>query len=332
VSGSGNGLQAESCFRWSNFLRARLGAAGKPVLLVNLDETSIPLWVKPKKGYVIFGRPGCRAVLRRGPGPSLSLRRSSASLVAFLCDDPAIQTILPQVFVSNERLLTEADVRQLNGTCSRNVFFIRRKSSWVNAKLLVEIVHLLAQCLRGVLATHRVVLHMDAFRAHLHTSVLRACARAGLFLMFIPASMTGWLQPLDVCVFSSYKRWVGSEVEKKRLASPAGSISRAEVMDAYSRGIGAVMEAQSWQHAFEATGLRGQDRLSSELVLRLQWAVPHVVPSTFPSLGDLQAVYPAGSHIPVEELFELLVRCERPAQLVLPRRARLPPAVAPSSP
>jgi hypothetical protein len=322
--------EARACFQWSNFVRATASAAGKPILLINFDETSIPMWSKPKKGYLIFGRRGDRkAVLRKGPGQPLSSRRSAVSLLAFLCDDPAIQPLLPQVFVSNERVLLKSHVASLNSECRRNVFFIRRQSSWANAALLVEAIGLLSQCLAGVLQTRRVVLHMDAARAHLHLSVVKACARAGFFLMYIPASTTAWLQPLDTSVFSRYKQWVARELEKIRLTLPSGRPSRLEVMGVCSRGVAAVMEANPWQHAFEATGLSGQGGLSEGLRTRLQWREPPAFSSALPSLADLQAVYPRGAHIPMEELFELPLRCANPVQLVLRRRARLPPAAAP---
>jgi hypothetical protein len=226
--------------------------------------------------------------------------------------------------VSNEHVLSKADVQHLNGVCPRNVFFIRRKSSWVHAALLVEIIQLAAKLLNDVMRTHRVILHMDAHRAHLHVSVMRACTNVGLFLIDIPASTTAWLQPLDTCVFGGYKRWVRQAVEQQRLASPTGCLSRSEVMEVYSRGVGAVMEARSWQHAFESTGLRGQERLSGQLSLRLGWGVPQMIPSSLPSLSDLQAVFPARSDIPIEELFRLLERYARPSLLRLPSRARLP--------
>ena len=330
VIGRHTGAERESkvraFFQWSNFVRDTHRPVEKPLLLVNLDETSIPMFVKPSKGYVIFGTQGRRAVLRRGPGPCLSLRRSSVSLVASVCDDPAIQRLLPQVFVTNEHVLTKADVAHLNGTCSRNVFFARRKSSWVNAGLLVEIVKLLAKCLGTVVQTHRVVLFVDALRAHLHSSVLKACAAAGLFVVVIPACTTAWLQPLDVCVFGRYKRWVRHELERKRLAAAGGKLDRVDVMDVYCRGLGVVVEANAWQHAFAVTGLKGQLDVSQELRLRLKWEVPPVIPAALPSLSDLQAIFPKGATIPLDDLFELFLRLERPVPLRLRLRARLPPA------
>ena len=319
-----------ACFRWSNFLEDFQSSTGKPVLRVNLDETSIPLSPRPRKGYVIFGVRGRRWVPVQGSGPSLSLRRYNVSLVAFLCDDPTIQLLLPQVFASNEHVLSTADLSHLNSTCRRNVFVIRRKSSWVNASLLVEMLELLAMCLQEPLHTHRIVLHMDARRVHLHRSVLKACSRLGLFVLFVPASMTAWLQPLDVRVFALYKGWVLSELERRRLAAPSGMMSRGEIVAVYCEGLRAVVDSKPWADAFEATGLRGQRRLSSDLKSQLGWEVQPVVPSTLPSLSDFQAIFPRGAHIPFDELLKLVLRCSQPVRLVLPRHARLPKGIVPA--
>lgn len=192
------------------------------------------------------------------------------TLVAFLCDDVAVQPLLPQVFVSNQHVLSAVDVAQLNSACPSNVFFVRRKSSWVNVAVLLEILELFSALLQHTLRTHRVILHMDASRVHLHASVARARSRAGLFLMYIPASTTAWLQPLDVSVFSQYKAWVRAELERKRLVAPAGVLSRSDIMSAYSDGIRAILEAKGWANAFEVTGLRGQSNLSTDLMSRLR--------------------------------------------------------------
>lgn len=307
----------------------------KPLLLLNLDETSIKLCPATTRGYVVFDLRGRRAILRQGPRPSLSERRSAVSLVCIICNDQLIQPLLPQVFVVNEHVLSESEVAELNSTCPRNVFFSRRRSSWVNAPLLCEIISLLAECLRGVRRTHNVFLSMDTFRAHLHVSVLRACTEAGFFIMYVPALTTGWLQPLDVCVFSKYKLWVVRELERRRLASATGQLSRLEVMDVYRRGLPKVLESQSWARAFALTGLSGQDHLAVELQKRLRWDESVAVPSTLPSLAELRCVYPRRSHIPLEDVFALVVRREEfrfaPAgALRLPLRARLP-AIAPAA-
>ena len=305
--------------------------------MINLDETSIKLCPVTTRGYVIFDLRGRRTILRKGPRPSLSMRRSAGSLVALVCDDELIQPLLPQVFISNKHVLSAADVAEMNSTWPSNVLVTQRKSSWVNASLLCEIIGLLAVSLGEVIRSCIVVLCMDTFKAHLHTSVLAACTEAGIFIMYVPALTTGWLQPLDVCVFSRYKLWVVRELERLRLATPTGSLPRAAVLAAYCRGIRSVLEAQSWAHAFAFTGLSGQGSLSAELRKRLQWNAAEHVPSTLPPLSDLQSVYPRNSHIPVEELFALSLRREArrlldPARMLrLRRRARLPCPLAAGS-
>ena len=174
---------------------------------------------------------------------------------------------------------------------------------------------------------------MDTFRAHLHVNVLRTCSRLGLLLMFIPAEMTGWLQPLDVAVFGKYKDWVVRQLARRRIT--AGSLSRVQVLTVYAEGIRAVIDGRSWQGAFEVTGLRSQTNLSKQLLARLECEAPPVVPPALPSAVDLLAVYPRRAIVPVDEVFAGVLRMAsaRPQPLfVLPRRARLTAVGVPPPP
>ena len=272
-----------------------------------------------------------RALLKRGPGPKLHDRRATVTLVSFLCDQEDKQLLLPQIFLSNMHVLTQSDADALNRASAHNILFARRKSGWVNRVVLVEILQLLARCLGDTLKTHRVVLSMDTFAAHLHVDVIRAACSLGLLLMFIPASMTGWLQPLDVAVFGKYKDWVVRELEQKALTMPEGVPSRVEALGVYAAGISAVLEAQSWSRAFDLAGLRGQFGVSRELLSRLGMDAPPTVPAVLPSAAELMALYPRRASIPVDALFQGVVQLSRPRSrlLRLPPAARLPPAPAP---
>jgi hypothetical protein len=305
------------------------------VLLINMDETSIKLAPTPGFGYVMMDGNSRRAALRQGPGQPLSLRRAALSLVAFVCDDAALQPLLPQIFVSNGHVLNKEDVASLNATCPKNVFVIHRRSAWVNTPLLIEIVGLLKEMLRHVLRTHAVVLAMDTFRTHLDRRVVRAFADAGIFIMYVPASTTSSLQPLAVAIFAEYKRKVREELERRRLALPVGGgdLPRSQVVDAYCQCINVVLESKSWAHAFELTGLKGQQGLSSELKRRISWAETDNVPPTLPSLSELRAVYPRRSSVPIEDIFKLVLQRDQErlrkaaaSLLRLPLRARLPSA------
>jgi hypothetical protein len=275
-----------------------------------------------------------KRLLRDAPGPSLGEKRTALSLVAFLGEQAEFQGLLPQVFLSNEHLLTEAEVDELNLATADNVFFVRRKSSWVNNEILVKILRLLKASLGKVADTHRIVLSMDVYKAHLHVNVVRECAELGFFLHFVPASLTKWLQPLDIVVFKRYKEWVATETEKLRVLAPGGRLSKAQVFSLYAEGVHAVLEGEPWTKAFELAGLMGQTGTSTELLNRLGCYGPVCVPKSFPSAVDLLAVYPRRSRIPVDDLFSLVVRTAlpQPAVLVLPKRARLSVKTRPPSP
>lgn len=308
-----------------------LKAAGQSALHVNLDETSLKLHVPPRPGYVAEPCPKRRRSLLRGRGgPDLQTKRAAVTLVAFACDDEQVQKKLPQVFVVNEHVVTKGEVEDFRARCTANVLVTRRKSSWVNASLMVEIVKVLAMCLESELKARHVVLHMDVLAAHFHESVLKACSDAGLHVHFIPASATSSSQPLDTSIFAKFKRWVSQAVERERLASLDGQLSRAGTLDVWRRGVDQVVRSQGWRSAFEQCGLAGQLRLSASLASRVGFTSPLPVGSDMPSLADLQAVFPAGKHIPVVSLFQAAVNKEIASHaLRLSTRARLPRLAAP---
>ena len=294
---------------------------------MNLDETSLKLFLPPRAGFLAEPcRKRRRAVLQGRGAPDLSTKRAAATLVAFACDDVRVQSKLPQVFVLNERTLSKTEVADLRSKCRGAVLVTRRRSSWVNASLMVELVKVLAACLQEELKSRHVVLHLDVLSAHFHVSVLKACSAAGFHVHYIPACATSMLQPLDTSVFSKFKRWVSDEIERCRLASADGQLSRAQTLDVWRRGVDCVIRSQNWVPAFEQCGLvEQQHRLSSSLASRVCFDSLPAVGSEFPSLSDLQAVFPTNRHIPVDLLFETAVNKEKAVHaLRLRPQARLP--------
>ena len=287
------------------------------MLLINMDESSMKLAPPTRKGWVLGDR--------RKSGASLGDQRSAVTLVAFLADLQEAQSLLPQVFLSNEHVLSKAEVEELNSSTSDNILFSRRSSGWVNYETMLELLEVLAASLGHFMFTHRIVLCMDTYRAHLHVRVVQACTRLGFLLCYIPAAMTAFLQPLDALVFKQYKDWVVRELERQKASSGSGCLSKCDIMRAHAAGIDAVMVRRSWTRAFETTGLRGQDHISQSIRSRLGGSGPVSVSSSLPSAADLIAVYPRRTSIPVNELFALASAWSAPpvTVLCLPKRARL---------
>ena len=295
------------------------------MLRINLDETSLKLHVPPREGYVVERCPKRRRrLLRGGQGAELKSRRAAVTLIAFACDDETVQKLLPQIFLVNEHVVTKADVAEFRSRCRDRVLISRRKSSWVNAATMVEVVKVLATCLEG-LHGHHVVLHMDVCPSRTHASVLQACSDANFFVHFIPAGTTSALQPLDVAVFSRFKLWVSREVERRRLELPSGLMTRADTLDIWRRGVDQVIRSQGWRQAFEQCGLVGQGNLSASFAVRLDFGSWPPIGNGMPSLADLQVVFPANRCIQLELLFQSALTKEKRASVIrLPRRARLP--------
>ena len=130
---AGSHTKAVACWRWVSFLKS-IKPADHQELHVNLDETSLKLFLPPRAGFL--AQPCLkrrRAALQGRGAPDLSTKRTAATLVAFACDDVRVQSKLPQVFVLNERTLSKTNVADLRSKCRGAVLVTRRRSAWANA-------------------------------------------------------------------------------------------------------------------------------------------------------------------------------------------------------
>ena len=190
--------------------------------------------------------------------------------MAFVCDNGEVQKALPQIIIGSWAVLRVTDVSRIARLLPDNVFVLRRKSAWVTADLLTDIVKLLGTALAPCKANRTFVLSMDACPSHTAEKVARACARQDVHLMYVPAQMTKWLQPLDTHCFAKLKRFASREHEKDIVLSPDGSVSAYQVLCILVRAVPAVLETEDWTNAFRHAGLRDKQRhVSNTFLARL---------------------------------------------------------------
>ena len=182
---------------------------------------------------------------------------------------------------------------------------------------MIEVLRLLGQCLEPVKPLAHCLLLLDCAPVHCTPAVARAAARAGVLLHYVPASMTGVLQPLDCYAFSTLKRKLRQDLECACLESSTGTTTTVQVLAMTFQVVRDVLQGKSWRHAFLGCGFGGTQRAVGQRVRRrLDWlhSVPHVG-SDLPSLTELQRVWYRTRRLPLGWLFHLAAcnrACEDP--------------------
>ena len=314
-------------WQWAAFLKQQVEPHRTPVLL-NLDETNVRLHQEGGKGHLslraqkLRRRPQslCRSVPR-------NVTRASLTHVAIICDDMRIQRDLPQVLLVGEQQVSAKVHSELQRSLPANVHVWRCKNAWVNATVMVQVIKLMDRCLRAHRSTRRFILSMDVYKAHIAPTVLQALGRYDFWPLLIPAKLTWALQPCDTHMFAQYKDKLTKEHQLRLTETENGQTSWPLLTQSVVCVVRTVLEERPWQQAFADTGLtHNAQRVSARVLAKLELCAAPLLPAAqIPSLAQLQAVFPAGSIIPVGGLFSALARREREATSSVPRPAPAPP-------
>ena len=261
--------------------------------------------------YVKRGR-NKRNVLETERRATLSMRRSACSLVAFTSSCREVGSLLPQVVVVNQRLLTEAQLRSVRDELGSrpNCYLLERRSAWVNGPVLADIIRILGRCLESVKPFAHLIFIMDCCPVHFTVRALRAVAAASMHVLFVPSSMTGVLQPLDAYAFCIFKRRLRDTVELLQMENCNGVIATPDVVVAALDIAVATLCCQDWSHSFRGCGFDdGQHFLGGRVLRYLNWqTTPVGADALLPSLEELQSIFPRGRLIPIGWLFSVAKR------------------------
>ncbi len=228
--------------------------------------------------------------------------------MAFVTDDPTIQAFLPQVLVASSRLVPAAAVHEFHEGRTDRIFLLLRKSSWLDGTTLGHIIRLLAACLEPVAGGRFFILSMDACPTHTTPKVLQTIANVGFHFLLIPASATRWIQPCDVAVFAALKHRVRHHYFACQARRGRAELEMPDVLRVFSAALAEVVQGRSWSRAFALAGLHDGPPLSERFRLALgepALARDAVAP---PSLAELQCIFPARRTIPLDLLFQSLLR------------------------
>ena len=293
---------------------------------LNLDETSISLFQGGGKGTLFHPRK------RQGPRgepvqvASRQQRRLCMTHVAIICDDPAVQPLLPQFFIGNRVVFSQREWGALQASCPSNVVLVRQQSSWNNTKLFAIIVHRLGVVLRPLLCSVQPVLLMDACRLHFAKPAVAACMSANIWPIFVPAKTTWLLQPCDTHLFAAYKGRLRCLYQAARARTARGNLNMLEFMSCLYTVVRTVLQGHRWSRAFDRDGF-GSSQAEVSVFIKRQLGVEGalVVPAGMPSHEQLRLCFPPRAKLSMASMFPP----EVPA-IALPRQPvglRLVPSV-----
>ena len=281
-------------WQWSNYLHSLASACGSGVLHVNLDETHILVRPPARRGNAVSV--AVRRHRRRKPpqrNASLGDQRLGFTLVALICDDPAVQPLLPQLLICGLHALTAAQYQAMLAECPANVYLLRTKKGWNSSEILARHVRILARAIAGATACRKVLLSMDCARLHLTPAVTRACSDVGVYYHLVPAKLTWLLQPCDTHAFARFKRAMHTLTENAATLAVHGRADTCACIRCVFAAILHVLQGNPWKRAFVEVGLCGsQDALGHTVSRRLQLSGHVDVGNTQPSADALKCVFP----------------------------------------
>ena len=298
-------------WQWFRFLQGQV-PPGRPVLRLNLDETSVRFWYEPRKGLrrprdeiprVGFARKASRAQLRK-----------AFSHIAIICDDTSLQPYLPQVLLVNERTVSAELNRRWTSLPGCNAKLWRGKTAWISNKVFARIVRELGKVLRARAGGRQAILLLDAHQCHFSRCTLAACRDYDIWPVVIPARMTSLLQPLDTHVFSRFKMFLRTRLHQIMLTGANEDLTSEQVIDALLHAIKGVLQRHPWAPAFAKNGFGSTFEVRAHLLEVLAWQTPPVIDSELPAYTQFAHCFPRRCDIPFMQLLSG----------VLPRAARGP--------
>ena len=260
------------------------------------------LFLPPKRGLRF--RAKARPANRRGYSRHATRghQRKAITHVAVICDDATLQPFLPQIILASTKAVPAQDVRYWRPLPKCGAELWREKSAWINAQVFVRILRRLGARLREKAKGRQAILLMDAHSVHTSPIVLAEARRQKLWIVIIPASMTGLLQPLDTDIFSRFKAFFRTELQRWMLEGPNVEIKAVALLHALQVAIKGVLQRHPWSPIFKKNGFGSEFDVRSSILETLELRSPPPLPTSLPNLQQFQQCFIRGAEIPFMEL------------------------------
>ena len=311
-------IQVKAAWQWWKYVTSSVHG-DKPILAVNLDETSVLLHYPGQKGLVWL--PKTKAQIRKKLKPiqkiSHGAKRQCLTHVAMITNVPEAQAMLPQILLGNEHVIPASAVTALQTAVHPSIKIWRRKSSWVNHEVMKEIAREISTALSPWKTTHRIILLLDCCPAHLDAGYVTILGNQGIGTVFVPAKLTWLLQPLDTHAFSAYKVAVANRYRRFLLKSESTQVKTEDCLRVIADTIPDQLHKKNWARAFDGNGFGGR-HAAPETIRQSIWDSLEEdrdisILDTLPTLEQFECIFPAKREAPLTALLNLFRRDPRSA-------------------
>ena len=240
---------------WGQWLHNRV-FSGQPVVTVNLDESPLERQIAGRHGNVLSlpsESASRRHLVERIPRHDT---HSHTTLVACVCDDPVLQTVLPQFFLPKDSILRVAEKERFRAM-SPPLTYVEGSSGWVTSANFCGILTTLRRVILHYRPGASVLVVMDAASQHLSADVLNHCARLRLSILPVPGRLTYLLQPLDSHVFATLKRELQLAQAEQRLRSTSGRLPPTAWITIMETVVRRVLCERTWVTSLRENGVLG---------------------------------------------------------------------------
>ena len=229
-----------------------------------MDETSIARAAVGKRGYVLK-----RGSDRDAVGHerfSTREARGNCTLVAVIADDPLLQPHCRQILSTRDATLDAATKRCLRAL-EPPLEWMPGTSGWTTTDNLCKVLTSIRRPFATNFPGRPIVLYLDAAAQHASNRVLAHANRLRMQLVFVPASLTWLLQPLDTHVFSLLKRRMVVVQQQIRSGAADGRLPALAWVRILEQAVRDVVQSRDWHRAFSGNGLLGCDAALRPCVL-----------------------------------------------------------------
>ena len=242
-----------------------------------------------QKGVVMRRRRKGEQKLLAQTNPS----RGNLSFAAIICDDSSLQPRLPQVVVGNEHVLRVQDLKKVQPSLPRNVYLIRRKSSWLDHVLFAQVITWLRAAVNEIDPNIQILLLCDGSPVHLHPLVFKTAKKHRVRLCVVPASCTWLVQPCDTHLFRKFKAQLAKLFRNFRVQHGMTFVPMTELIYMIVALIRQVLQGTRWVDSFHHNGWGQQQQwVSNRVLVNLDKDVCLSSTAEFPSDNQIKNILP----------------------------------------